>query len=80
VEQDAVVTIDAYTSQSGAPWGLGRVSHHATNVTTYTYDSSAGAGTCSYVIDTGIYTAHEVGTLPPHPISRIAFDWQANPH
>ncbi|KAK3935498.1 cuticle-degrading protease [Diplogelasinospora grovesii] len=59
VEQDAVVTIDAYTSQSGAPWGLGRVSHHATNVTTYTYDSSAGAGTCSYVIDTGIYTAHE---------------------
>ena len=22
------------------------------------YDTSAGAGTCAYVIDTGIYTAH----------------------
>lgn len=45
-------------SQSGAPWGLGAISHAGTASTTYVYDSTAGSGTCAYVIDTGIYTAH----------------------
>ncbi|KAK3386218.1 peptidase S8/S53 domain-containing protein [Sordaria brevicollis] len=58
VEQEAVFTINAYTSQSSAPWGLARLSSKTKGTTTYTYDNSAGAGTCAYVIDTGINTAH----------------------
>ncbi|ODA82972.1 hypothetical protein RJ55_01481 [Drechmeria coniospora] len=58
VEQDAVVTISALVTQPGAPWGLGRISHRRPGNTTYEYDSSAGAGTCSYVIDTGIESSH----------------------
>lgn len=38
--------------------GLGRISHVAKGNTTYAYDSSAGEGTCSYIIDTGILTTH----------------------
>ncbi|KAH6641905.1 peptidase S8/S53 domain-containing protein [Chaetomium tenue] len=58
VEEDAIFSINAYVSQSGAPWGISRLSHKSAGSTTYVYDSSAGEGTCSYVIDTGIYTAH----------------------
>ncbi|RYP54759.1 hypothetical protein DL769_010297 [Monosporascus sp. CRB-8-3] len=71
IEQDAIITINtdiqveerelqerAIVSQSGAPWGLGAISHQGTSSTTYVYDDSAGSGTCSYVVDTGIYTAH----------------------
>ncbi|RDA85360.1 putative subtilisin-like protease [Ophiocordyceps camponoti-leonardi (nom. inval.)] len=58
VEQDAVVSIAAYTQQPGAPWGLGRISHRQPGSTTYVYDDSAGAGTCAYVIDTGIDVSH----------------------
>ncbi|RDA95941.1 putative subtilisin-like protease, partial [Ophiocordyceps camponoti-saundersi (nom. inval.)] len=58
VEQDAVVSIAAYTQQPGAPWGLGRISHRKPGSTTYVYDDSAGAGTCAYVIDTGIDASH----------------------
>ncbi|KAL2152769.1 hypothetical protein VTH82DRAFT_5954 [Thermothelomyces myriococcoides] len=58
VEEDAIVTINAYTSQSNAPWGIARLSSKSSGSRTYTYDSSAGEGTCAYVIDTGIYTGH----------------------
>lgn len=58
IEQDAEVKINTYVTQSGAPWGLARISHKTTGSTSYTYDDSAGAGVCAYVIDTGIYTAH----------------------
>ncbi|KAL6825142.1 subtilisin-like protein [Trichoderma camerunense] len=58
IEQDAVVKINAYVSQTGAPWGLGRISHKARGSTTYVYDDSAGAGTCSYIIDTGVDATH----------------------
>ncbi|KAL2169525.1 hypothetical protein VTG60DRAFT_5918 [Thermothelomyces hinnuleus] len=58
VEEEAIFTINAYTSQSNAPWGLARLSSKTKGATTYTYDSSAGEGTCAYVIDTGIYTSH----------------------
>nr|P85156.1 RecName: Full=Subtilisin-like serine protease AS-E1 [Acremonium sp.] len=37
------------------PWGLARISHRTTGATSYVYDDSAGEGTCSYIIDTGIY-------------------------
>ncbi|KAL2255475.1 hypothetical protein VTK26DRAFT_3272 [Humicola hyalothermophila] len=58
VEEEAIFTINAYTSQTNAPWGLARLSSKTPGSTTYTYDSSAGEGTCAYVIDTGIYTGH----------------------
>lgn len=58
VEQEAVFTINTYVSQSSAPWGLARLSSKTKGKTTYTYDDSAGAGTCAYIIDTGINTAH----------------------
>lgn len=60
IEQDAIVTVEAYVSQPGAPWGLGRISHRRSGVTTYVYDNSAGRGTCSYILDTGIDAGHRV--------------------
>ncbi|KAM7213734.1 Peptidase S8/S53 domain containing protein [Rhypophila decipiens] len=58
VEEEQIFTINTYVSQTGAPWGLGAISRKGVSSTTYTYDDSAGAGTCSYIVDTGIYTAH----------------------
>lgn len=71
IEQDAVVTANlgkienveniekkSAVTQSSSTWGLGRISHQNPGTTSYTYDSTAGAGTCVYVIDTGIYAAH----------------------
>jgi subtilisin family serine protease len=55
---DAHLEKKAYVTQASSTWGLARISHAARGSTSYTYDSTAGAGTCAYVIDTGIYTAH----------------------
>jgi oryzin len=46
------------TTQLDAPWGLGAISHRDANHTDYLYDSSAGAGTWAYVVDTGLNTEH----------------------
>nr|ACV71845.1 subtilisin-like protease Pr1A [Metarhizium acridum] len=58
IEKDAVMRISGITEQSGAPWGLGRISHRQKGSTTYRYDDSAGEGTCVYIIDTGIEASH----------------------
>ncbi|KAF2830369.1 subtilisin-like protease [Ophiobolus disseminans] len=70
VEQDAVVKASlgefdnlekrAFVTQSSSTWGLSRISHknRQTGTLSYTYDDSAGAGTCVYVVDTGISTTH----------------------
>jgi oryzin len=58
IEKDTKVYASALTSQSGAPYGLGRISHRNQDSTTYIYDSSAGSGITVYVVDTGIYTGH----------------------
>jgi subtilisin family serine protease len=58
IEQDAVITTQEAITQADAPWGLGRISHRTAGATSYVYDESAGEGTCSYIIDTGIYVAH----------------------
>ncbi|KAJ3351396.1 hypothetical protein GGF32_004291 [Allomyces javanicus] len=56
---ESVGTVYASGSQSGAPWGLVRISQRALDLTKpYTYPDSAGAGVDVYVVDTGIYTAH----------------------
>ncbi|KAI1485277.1 peptidase S8/S53 domain-containing protein [Biscogniauxia mediterranea] len=57
IEQDAVVTIKA--TQSNADWGLARLSSTEPGTTDYTYDDSAGEGTCAFIIDTGIDVSHE---------------------
>ncbi|KAL4752988.1 alkaline protease 1 [Aspergillus terricola var. indicus] len=59
VEEDQIWYINALTSQSGAPWGLGAISHKGESSTTYIYDTSAGEGTYAYVVDTGINVNHE---------------------
>lgn len=41
-------------TQTSTTWGLSRISHQKRGGNTYTYDSSAGSGTCVYVIDSGI--------------------------
>jgi len=58
IEPDTKVKTSALTTQSNAPWGLGRISHREPGSTDYIYDDSAGSGTFSYIIDTGIYTQH----------------------
>lgn len=70
VEQDQIIQSDIdrvenivkrspvtqYTSSS--TWGLSRLSSKATNSGRYVYDSTAGAGICAYVVDSGIETTH----------------------
>ena len=46
------------TTQSGAPWGLGSISHKTPNFTDYIYDAEGGSGTYAYIIDTGLLTTH----------------------
>ncbi|KAK2592734.1 Cuticle-degrading protease [Conoideocrella luteorostrata] len=58
IEKDAIFTINAFVDQSGAPWGLSRISHRQRGADTYSYDDSAGEGTCAYVIDTGVEDTH----------------------
>lgn len=65
IEQDAIVKANlgevekrAYVTQGSSTWGLGRISHVNSGTSSYTYDDSAGANACVYVIDTGIQTSH----------------------
>jgi subtilisin family serine protease len=51
-------TFGSYITQYDAPWGLGRIAHRENNNTDYIYHKSAGEGTCSYVVDTGVYAEH----------------------
>ncbi|KAK2028960.1 subtilase, partial [Colletotrichum zoysiae] len=48
----------ALTTQTGAPWGLGSISHKTSGSTQYVYDTSAGADTYAYVVDSGILSTH----------------------
>ncbi|KAM3070405.1 Subtilisin-like protease 2 [Clarireedia jacksonii] len=58
IEKDTKVYASALTTQTGATWGLGRISHKAKGTTSYIYDSTAGSGVTIYVVDTGVYAAH----------------------
>ena len=56
IETDDVV--EAWTTQSGATWGLDRIDQRALPLsTTYTYGNT-GAGVTAYIIDTGIRFSH----------------------
>ncbi|KAF1850363.1 subtilisin-like protease-like protein [Cucurbitaria berberidis CBS 394.84] len=65
VEQDFVMYLaqdtaapKAAVTQNNAPWGLASISSRTRGATDYIYDSSAGQGTFSYIVDTGIRTTH----------------------
>jgi len=47
------------TTQSGATWGLGAISHRTGSSTQYVYDTTAGQNTYAYVVDSGIITTHQ---------------------
>ncbi|KAF2169741.1 hypothetical protein M409DRAFT_52248 [Zasmidium cellare ATCC 36951] len=60
VEPDVLVFATVLTSQSNAPWGLGRISTQSESGSdTYVYDTSAGSDTYAYIIDSGINVDHE---------------------
>ncbi|EMT63074.1 peptidase S8/S53 domain-containing protein [Fusarium oxysporum II5] len=46
-------------TQQRSTWGLGSISHRTPHFNNYIYDSSAGAGTYAYVVDTGINIGHD---------------------
>lgn len=53
VEKDYLATISTISTQNNAPYGLARLSTRANATgTTYSYDSTAGAGAFAYVVDT----------------------------
>jgi cerevisin len=53
---------DDTTVESGAPWGLARISHRESlrlgTMSKYVYDTRGGEGVTAYVIDTGINIKH----------------------
>ena len=55
--------------QPNASWALSRISSASPNTSVYTYDESAGAGTCVYVADTSVDVDHPV-TTPISPSDR----------
>jgi subtilisin family serine protease len=65
IEQDAMASINAYVTQNDPPWGLSRISHRRPGTPEYVYDDSAGQGTCSYVVDTGVDDRHPVRYTVP---------------
>ncbi|KAK2605973.1 hypothetical protein QQS21_003599 [Conoideocrella luteorostrata] len=58
VEQNVKFHTTATVTQNNAPWGLGRISHKRPGSSSYVFDDSAGAGTCAYIVDTGIDYRH----------------------
>jgi subtilisin family serine protease len=60
VEEDSIVSINGVIAQEGAPWNLARLSSRTRTPgeDTYRYEESAGAGTCVYVVDTGVDGTH----------------------
>lgn len=66
------MTSTGYVEQHDAPWGLARISHREKGTNTYIYDDSAGEGTCAYVLDTGIYTDHDVGVGQIRLVSSVS--------
>nr|ABK27198.1 subtilisin-like protease [Epichloe festucae var. lolii] len=58
IEKDAIFKMNTFVEQRDAPRGLRRVSHRQGDIGGYVYHASAGEGTCSYIIDTGVDDSH----------------------
>jgi len=78
VEEDQVMRIagieQGCATQSGADWGLNRISQRALDLDGFHhYPSTAGTGVTAYIIDTGVYTAHNDFQ------GRAAFGYKSDP-
>ncbi|KAM0664717.1 hypothetical protein ACQRIU_006575 [Beauveria bassiana] len=58
IEQASLMSAQGYITQGRSSWGPARISHRKPNSNQYNYDESAGEGTCSYIIDSGIDADH----------------------
>ncbi|OAA63041.1 oryzin precursor [Cordyceps fumosorosea ARSEF 2679] len=59
IEPVSVMSTNNVVSQTRrVPWGLERISHRDNEADSYDYDQTAGAGTCAYVIDSGVDINH----------------------
>ncbi|KAI0913219.1 oryzin precursor [Ustulina deusta] len=58
IEPDTMAEITTTAFESNSPWGLARISSREPNTSSYVYDDSAGEGTYTYIIDSGIYVDH----------------------
>lgn len=63
IERNQVVYSSGITTQSGAPWGLARISHRKGltlgTYNKYIHDAKGGDGVTVYVIDTGVNVSHK---------------------
>ncbi|KAF1976766.1 oryzin precursor [Bimuria novae-zelandiae CBS 107.79] len=60
IEEDTIMTTSDFVTQSMPEnWGLAAISSRTNGSTEYVYDSSAGEGTYSYIVDTGIRITHQ---------------------
>ncbi|KAM5349951.1 hypothetical protein ACJ41O_006456 [Fusarium nematophilum] len=60
LEPDQEVVLASPITQDNPPWGLSAISHAnpPRSNASYIYDSSAGTGTFSYVLDSGLFVDH----------------------
>ncbi|KAI0403756.1 oryzin precursor [Xylaria palmicola] len=58
IEPDTLVETAVNAFEDNPPWGLARLSSRKPNASVYAYDDTAGEGTYTYVIDTGIFVEH----------------------
>ncbi|KAF9647222.1 serine protease [Thelephora ganbajun] len=66
IEEDGIMKTFATVTQNNAPWGLSRISSKTKLASqddkalsfAYIFDSTAGAGSTVYIIDTGIFIQH----------------------
>lgn len=64
IEKDSYDKVSDFVYlQSGAPWGLGRLSHKdfesSSDNSQYVFDSAAGANTTIYILDSGVKASHQ---------------------
>ncbi|KAL6922902.1 hypothetical protein ACHAP8_011539 [Fusarium lateritium] len=57
-EQPNKLSKRATSNQQRAPWGLGAISHRQSGSDNYVYDTSAGAKSFAYVVDSGVNIGH----------------------
>lgn len=60
IEQDQEVLLSSLITQENPPWGLSAISraNPPSSNSSYIFDSSAGEGTFSYVLDSGLFAEH----------------------
>ncbi|KAF5665061.1 alkaline protease (oryzin) [Fusarium heterosporum] len=61
VEPEHIFTVASAVTQQSPPWGLSALSNAnpPSSSASCTYDSTAGAGTFAYILDSGIYLQHQ---------------------